>query len=368
MTLRKLVYEESKEENSDSSGTKDISERLSNESFDMSQTREEKKPNLREKDPDEGRLARTPRVKEYHKKAKLPSNVKVYEGSKDPEDHLGSFLAVAEQEEWLMPVWCMMFRQTLSGAVRNWFDYKDPKSTNSIKELSQKFLKEFLQQKRYAKDPMEIHGIKRRMNEGGILSEIMYGHCFKSFGADVKSRLRKAIAPLVGFSGYVPLPGNGRGAWVSHVIPIQVLLIAPQGTQPSADVRKRQRKDKIPYRGGNLDAAEISGWTIEATESFQKIKRRLAKLSMLAVPKEGELAIVDDRNLLHSDREGGPNISPYDKVLEDNFAKAQSQSRNRCPMEEMLKLSGTKGRLAKWVAELRTYHVSYVQRKEAEGQ
>ncbi|GJZ08296.1 hypothetical protein Tco_0542579 [Tanacetum coccineum] len=216
---------------------------------------------LREKDPDEGRLARTPRVKEYHKKAKLPSNVKVYEGSKDPEDHLGSFLAVAEQEEWLMLVWCMMFCQTLSGAVRNWFDYLDPKSTDSIKELSQKFIKEFLKQKRYAKDPMEIHGIKRRMNEGihamamghlelakwgfkndkyktvgryvqrespilggpevekepkeeaangqfqrhmgtcGILSEIMYEHCFKSFDADVKSRLRIPIAPLIGFSG-----------------------------------------------------------------------------------------------------------------------------------------------------------------------
>ncbi|GKB55849.1 hypothetical protein Tco_0912035 [Tanacetum coccineum] len=36
----------------------------------------------------------------------------------------------------------------------------------TFKELSQKFLEEFSQQKRYAKDPTEIHGIKRRQNKG----------------------------------------------------------------------------------------------------------------------------------------------------------------------------------------------------------
>ncbi|GJR51620.1 reverse transcriptase domain-containing protein [Tanacetum coccineum] len=65
-----------------------------------------------------------------------------------------------------MPVWCKMFRQTPGGAVRNWFDDLDPKSVDSFEELSQKFLEEFLQQKRYAKDPTEIHGIKKRQNEG----------------------------------------------------------------------------------------------------------------------------------------------------------------------------------------------------------
>ncbi|GKB65171.1 hypothetical protein Tco_0921357 [Tanacetum coccineum] len=76
----------------------------------------------------------------YHRRAKLPRNIRAYEGNKDPEDHLGIFSAVAEQVEWLMPV--------------------------CFEELSQKFLEEFSQQKRYAKDPTEIHGIKRRQNEG----------------------------------------------------------------------------------------------------------------------------------------------------------------------------------------------------------
>ncbi|GJX55889.1 reverse transcriptase domain-containing protein [Tanacetum coccineum] len=86
--------------------------------------------------------------------------------SKDPEDYLGIFSAVVEQEEWPMPIWFKMFRQTLRGAAQNWFDDLDPKSVDCYEKLSQKFLEEFLQQKRYAKDPTEINGIKRRLNEG----------------------------------------------------------------------------------------------------------------------------------------------------------------------------------------------------------
>ncbi|GJU94149.1 reverse transcriptase domain-containing protein [Tanacetum coccineum] len=102
----------------------------------------------------------------YHRRAKLPRNMRVYKGNKDPEDHLGIFSAAAEQEEWPMPIWCKMFRQTLGRAARNWFDDLGPKSVDSFEEVSHKFLEEFSQQKRYAKDPTEIHGIKRRQNEG----------------------------------------------------------------------------------------------------------------------------------------------------------------------------------------------------------
>nr|GEU82176.1 reverse transcriptase domain-containing protein [Tanacetum cinerariifolium] len=59
-----------------------------------------------------------------------------------------------------------MFCQTLSGAARNWFNDYDPKSMDNFEELCQKFLEKFSQQKRYAKDLTEIHGIRRRLNEG----------------------------------------------------------------------------------------------------------------------------------------------------------------------------------------------------------
>nr|GEV94773.1 reverse transcriptase domain-containing protein [Tanacetum cinerariifolium] len=96
----------------------------------------------------------------YHRRAKLLRNVRVYERNKDPKDHLSIL-----QEECPMPVWCKMFRQTLSGLARNWFDSLDPKSVDGFEELSNKFLEEFSQQKRYDEDPTEIHDIKRKPNE-----------------------------------------------------------------------------------------------------------------------------------------------------------------------------------------------------------
>ncbi|GKC21620.1 hypothetical protein Tco_1023770 [Tanacetum coccineum] len=87
----------------------------------------------------------TPRITrfKYHRRAKLHRNIKVYEGNKDSEDHLSIFSAAAEQEKWPIPIWCKMFRQTLGGATRNWFDDLDPKSVDSFEELSQKLLEEF---------------------------------------------------------------------------------------------------------------------------------------------------------------------------------------------------------------------------------
>nr|GFB43421.1 hypothetical protein [Tanacetum cinerariifolium] len=73
-------------------------------------------------------------------------------GNKNLEDHLDIFSVASEQKEWPMPVWCKMFRQTLGGVARNWFDDLDPKSMDSFEELIQKFLEEFSQQKRTSKD------------------------------------------------------------------------------------------------------------------------------------------------------------------------------------------------------------------------
>ncbi|GJR03425.1 reverse transcriptase domain-containing protein [Tanacetum coccineum] len=135
----------------------------------------------------------------YHRRAILPRNIRVYEGNKDPEDHLGIFSAAVEQEEWLMPVWCKMFGQTLGGAAQNWFDDLDPKSVDSFGELSQKFLEEFSQQKIYAKDMTEIYGIKRRQNEG--LQAFM--DRFKSESSHIKG-----VPPVLSISAF--MHGHGH--------------------------------------------------------------------------------------------------------------------------------------------------------------
>ncbi|GJV73031.1 hypothetical protein Tco_1493026 [Tanacetum coccineum] len=95
----------------------------------------------------------------YHRRAKLPPNFRVYEGNKDPEDHLSIFSAAAEQEEWPMPVWSEKVRQ---------------RST-------------------------EIHGIKRKPNEG--LQAFM--DRFKAESAHIKG-----VPPVLRISAF--MHGHGH--------------------------------------------------------------------------------------------------------------------------------------------------------------
>ncbi|GJW49558.1 hypothetical protein Tco_0090909 [Tanacetum coccineum] len=65
----------------------------------------------------------TPRIRYFDfPKTRMPSHIKTYDGSEDPEDHLKIFQAAAKTERWAMPTWCHMFNSTLTGNVRVWFD------------------------------------------------------------------------------------------------------------------------------------------------------------------------------------------------------------------------------------------------------
>ena len=101
----------------------------------------------------------------------MPHNVKTYDGTGDPEDHLKVFQAAARVERWAMPTWCHMFNSTLKGAARVWFDELPEESIDGFKDLTKAFLAYFMQQKRHVKDPVEIHNIKQK--DGETIEEFM---------------------------------------------------------------------------------------------------------------------------------------------------------------------------------------------------
>nr|GEV18588.1 reverse transcriptase domain-containing protein [Tanacetum cinerariifolium] len=70
-------------------------------------------------------------------KIRMPSHIKTYDGSEDPEDNLKIFQAAAKTERWAMPTWCHMFNSTLTGNAR----------------------------KKYIKDPIELHNINQQDGE-----------------------------------------------------------------------------------------------------------------------------------------------------------------------------------------------------------
>ncbi|GJW39187.1 reverse transcriptase domain-containing protein, partial [Tanacetum coccineum] len=95
----------------------------------------------------------------------MPSHVKTYDGSGDPEDHIKLFQFAAKTERWAMPTWCHMFNSTLIGNARVWFDKLPKESINSYEDLRAAFRENYHQQIKHIKDPVEIHHIKQRDGE-----------------------------------------------------------------------------------------------------------------------------------------------------------------------------------------------------------
>ncbi|GJU41548.1 reverse transcriptase domain-containing protein [Tanacetum coccineum] len=88
----------------------------------------------------------TPRIRYFDfPRTRMPSHIKTYDGSEDPEDHLKIFQAAAKMERWAMPTWCHMFNSTLTGNARVWFDDLPKESIDSYDDLRKAFLENYLQ-------------------------------------------------------------------------------------------------------------------------------------------------------------------------------------------------------------------------------
>ncbi|GJY85321.1 reverse transcriptase domain-containing protein [Tanacetum coccineum] len=108
----------------------------------------------------------TPRIHYFDfPKTRMPSHVKTYDGSEDPEDYLKNFQTTAKTERWAMPTWYHMFNSTLTGNARVWFDDLPAESIDIYDDLKKAFLENYLQQKKCIKDPTELHNIKQRDGE-----------------------------------------------------------------------------------------------------------------------------------------------------------------------------------------------------------
>lgn len=124
----------------------------------------------------------------------MPSHLKLYNGSTDPDDHITRFEGAANQGAWPMPIWCMMFQQTLDDAARAWFDRLPQGSIDNWEELSEQFVQRFALRRKCIRDPMEITKIVRRANEA--LSE------FKERWTDEASRI-SGVPELMQISSFI---------------------------------------------------------------------------------------------------------------------------------------------------------------------
>nr|GEY14586.1 reverse transcriptase domain-containing protein [Tanacetum cinerariifolium] len=109
----------------------------------------------------------TTRIRNFEvpKRIRMSVNVKTYDGIGDPGDHLKIFQVATKIERWAMTTWCHMFNSTFIGSARVWFDKLSPESIDDYEMLRKAFLGNYSRQKKYIKDPIEIHHIKQREGE-----------------------------------------------------------------------------------------------------------------------------------------------------------------------------------------------------------
>jgi hypothetical protein len=87
----------------------------------------------------------------------MPSNVKKYDGTKDPKDHLRVFTGAAPVERWTNAQCCHMFMQTLVGSARLWFSGLPERSINPFDDPYHSFLANFTKHRRVeAKEKLRL--------------------------------------------------------------------------------------------------------------------------------------------------------------------------------------------------------------------
>ena len=89
-------------------------------------------------------------------KFRMPQ-VKAYDRSKDPLDHLESFKTLMHLQGMADEIMCRAFPTTLKGLVRVWFSGLTPNSISTFKELSAQFASHFIGGHKYTKSTPNEH-------------------------------------------------------------------------------------------------------------------------------------------------------------------------------------------------------------------
>ncbi|GKD74709.1 hypothetical protein Tco_1332991, partial [Tanacetum coccineum] len=113
----------------------------------------------------------TPRICYFDlpKRTRMPSHVKTFDESEDPEDHLKIFQAAEKVERWAMLTWCHMFNSTLTGSARQKKCIKDPVEIHHIKQRERESMEDFV--RRFKIENRDVKGAPKVMR----ISRFMHG-------------------------------------------------------------------------------------------------------------------------------------------------------------------------------------------------
>nr|POE75665.1 hypothetical protein CFP56_74027 [Quercus suber] len=101
-------------------------------------------------------------------KFKLPQ-LEVYDSTKDPLDHIDAFKTILNLQQTPDKVMCKCFPATLKGAPREWFSKLHAASIDNFEQLSDSFIRHFIEGQRHKRLTSYLLTIKQQ--EGETLRE-----------------------------------------------------------------------------------------------------------------------------------------------------------------------------------------------------
>nr|GEY45694.1 reverse transcriptase domain-containing protein [Tanacetum cinerariifolium] len=187
---------------------------------DSSDGRYRKSKSKRHKPTDEDDLTRswmyeeedpfTPRIRNFEssRRTRMPNNVKTYDGTGDPEDHVKIFQAAAQVERWAMPTWCHMFNSTLIGATRNYV--KDLVEINNIKQKDGETIEDFME--RFKVETVCMKGGPECMRISGFMHGVNNPELTKRLNEHVPKTMEKMMIATTAFiRGEAPVASKKKG-------------------------------------------------------------------------------------------------------------------------------------------------------------
>ncbi|GJW81224.1 reverse transcriptase domain-containing protein [Tanacetum coccineum] len=160
----------------------------------------------------------TPRIRNFKslRKTRMPNNVKTYNGTGDPEDHLKIFQAVAQVECWAMPTWCHMFNSTLIGATRKKY-VKDPVEIHNIKQRDEETIKDFIE--RFKVETGRIKGAPECMRISGFMHRVNNPELTKRLNEHVLKTMEEMMTITTAFirgESTAASKKKGHSSWKSQ--------------------------------------------------------------------------------------------------------------------------------------------------------
>ncbi|GJU81540.1 hypothetical protein Tco_1283905 [Tanacetum coccineum] len=213
----------------------------------------------------------------------MPTNLRIYDGSIDTDDHISRFVGAANQGEWEMSVWCRMFQQTLDErfALRRRCS-KEPTEISKIVRRASETLPNF--KERWTEEMGYIQGVPEVMQISAFLSNSKFPELARRFTDQVPqtaTEMMKRVNDFVKFEEAfrsTELPGGSKrkGDMRRHIgdcptsyhdSPLEIVLESGKLNHLIKDVR--QRAGNRGRQVGNNSSNEVKGYLVRRVFVYQ---------------------------------------------------------------------------------------------------